>query len=119
MYDFNKKWSISASWVYSTGNAVTFPSGKYSLNGTSQWLYTERNGYRMPDNHSLDIGLTWYKVKTEKFESNWNFSIYNAYGRQNPWIIGFRQNEDNPNKTEVVQTSLFRWIPSVTYNFKF
>jgi hypothetical protein len=119
IYDINKKWSISSSWVYGTGNAVTFPSGKYTIDGTTQWLYTERNGYRMPANHRLDIALTWYNKKTEKFESSWNFSLYNAYGRQNPWTITFRENENDPNKTEAVQTSLFRWIPSVTYNFKF
>jgi len=119
IYDINKKWSLSASWVFNTGNAVTFPSGKYTVDGQVHYLYTERNGYRMPNYHRLDIGVTWYKKKTEKFESSWNFSCYNAYGRENPWTITFRQNENDPTKTEAVQTSLFRWIPSVTYNFKF
>lgn len=119
IYDINEKLSFSASWVYSTGNAVTFPSGKYYLDGNVQWLYTERNGYRMPAYHRLDLGLTWYRKKTDKFESSWNFSIYNAYGRENAWTITFRENEDNPAKTEAVQTALFKWIPSVTYNFKF
>jgi hypothetical protein len=119
IYDFNKKWSVSASWVFNTGNAVTFPGGKYTVDGQTQYLYTERNGYRMPNYHRLDIGVTWFKKKTEKFESSWNFSIYNAYGRQNAWTITFRESESDPTKTEAVQTSLFRWIPSVTYNFKF
>ncbi len=119
IYDLNKKWSFSASWVYSTGNAATFPSGKYNLNGTTQFLYTERNGYRMPDYHRLDIGATWYRKKTEKFESSWNFSCYNAYGNRNPYTISFRENKADPSKTEAVMTSLFRWVPSLTYNFKF
>jgi hypothetical protein len=119
IYDFNKKWSVSASWVFNTGNAVTFPSGKYTVDGQTQYLYTERNGYRMPNYHRLDLGVTWYKKKTEKFESSWNFSCYNLYGRQNAWTITFRDNENNPSKSEAVQTALFRWVPSVTYNFKF
>jgi CarboxypepD_reg-like domain/TonB-dependent Receptor Plug Domain len=119
MYKINEKLTFSSSWVYSTGNAVTFPSGKYELDGHTQWLYTERNGYRMPAYHRLDIGLTWYNHKSEKFESNWNFGLYNAYGRENPWIISFRESETEPGKTEAVQTSLFRWVPTVTYNFKF
>lgn len=119
IYDFNKKWSLSASWVFSTGNAVTFPSGKYTVDGQVQYYYTERNGYRMPNYHRLDIGLTWYKRKTEKYEGSWNFSIYNAYGRQNAYTITFQQSESDPNKTEIIQTSLFRWVPSITYNFKF
>jgi hypothetical protein len=119
IYDFSKKWSASASWVFNTGNAVTFPSGKYNVDGQTQYLYTERNGYRMPNYHRLDLGVTWFNKKTEKFESSWNFSCYNLYGRQNAWTITFRENENDKSKTEAVQTALFRWVPSVTYNFKF
>jgi hypothetical protein len=119
IYDITPKLSISALFVYYTGNAVTFPSGKYTVGGTTQFLYTERNGYRMPSYHRMDLGVTWLRKNTEKFESSWNFSIYNLYGRENAYTITFRQNEDNPNVTEAVQTSLFRWVPSVTYNFKF
>ena len=119
IYDLNDKWSFSATWVYSTGNAVTFPSGKYIVDGQIQFLYTERNGYRMPSYHRLDIGVTWYNKKTKKFESSWNLGCYNAYGNRNPYTITFRQNENDPTKTEAVMTSLFRWVPSITYNFKF
>lgn len=119
IYDITKKLSISALFIYYTGNAVTFPSGKYTIDGQTQFLYTERNGYRMPAYHRLDIGVTWYRKNTEKFESSWNFSLYNVYGRENAYSITFRQNADNPAVTEAVQTSLFRWVPSITYNFKF
>lgn len=119
IYDITPKLSISALFVLFTGNAVTFPSGKYTVGGTTQFLYTERNGYRMPDYHRMDLGVTWLRKNTKKFESSWNFSMYNLYGRENAFTITFRQNEDNPNVTEAVQTSLFRWVPAVTYNFKF
>ena len=114
MYEFNKRWSASATWVYYTGNAVTFPSGKYNIDGNTMLLYTERNAERMPDYHRLDLGVTWIKKKTEKFESSWNFSLYNAYGRKNAYTISFRDNADDPTRTEAVQTTLFRFIPSVT-----
>ena len=119
MYDITPKWSLSANWIYYTGNAVTFPSGKYEIDGIVAGYYTERNGYRMPPYHRLDIGLTWQRKKTEKFESVWNFSVYNAYARENAYFIQFRQNEENPNKTEAVQFALFKIIPSVSYRFKF
>lgn len=119
IYDINKKWSISASWVYNTGSAVTFPSGKYLVNGNIQYYYTERNGYRMPNYHRLDIGATWQLKKTNKFESSLNFSVYNAYGHKNPFSIDFEQDEDNPAKTNAVMTYLFTYVPSITYNFKF
>ncbi len=119
MYDINAKLNISALFVFYTGNAVTFPTGKYEINGETQFSYTERNAGRMPDYHRLDLGLTWITKNTEKFESSWNFSIYNAYGRSNAYQITFRQNEDDPTKTEAVQTTLFKLVPAVTYNFKF
>ena len=119
IYELKPKWSLSAAWIFYTGNAVTFPSGKYNIDGTLQWAYTERNSYRMPNYHRLDLGLTYVRKKTEKMESSWNFSLYNAYGRENAYTISFREAKSDPNKTEVVQTTLFRWIPSVTYNFKF
>ena len=119
MYDVSPKVKLSANWIYYTGSAVTFPSGKYELNGMQVPYYTERNGYRMPDYHRLDIGLTYVTKKTAKTERSWNFSLYNAYGRENAYTINFQQNEDNPQQTEAVQVALFRWIPSITYNFKF
>lgn len=119
MYDLSKKWSLSASWIYYTGSAVTFPSGKYSIDGNVYNYYTERNGYTMPNYHRLDLGATWIARKTEKSESSWNFSLYNAYGRKNAYYITFEEDEDDPTRTQAVQTTLFRWIPSITYNFKF
>lgn len=119
MYDLTEKWTLSASWVYYTGNAVTFPSGKYEVAGEVVNYYTERNGYNMPDYHRLDLGATWNVKKTEKFESSWNFSLYNAYGRENAYTITFQEDPDDPTRTQALQTSLFRWVPSVTYNFKF
>lgn len=119
IYDLNKKWSFSATWVYNTGNAVTFPSGKYLVNGNVQYYFTERNGYRMPDYHRLDLGATWILKKTKKSESSLNFSVYNAYGQKNPFSIDFEQDETDPNKINAVKTYLFTYVPSITYNFKF
>jgi hypothetical protein len=119
IYEISKKWTVSATWVYYTGNAVTFPSGKYEINGQVVNYYTERNGYRMPAYHRLDIGATWQTRKTEKFESSWSFSCYNVYGRRNAYSITFQQDPDDATKTQAVQTTLFRWIPSVTFNIKF
>jgi len=119
MYEFSRKLKISATWVYNTGNAVTFPNGKYEIDGRIIGYYTQRNGYRMPDSHRLDLGLTWVRKQTEKFESSWNFSVYNTYGKENAYFISFRQSKQDPEKTEAVQISLFKIIPSISYKFKF
>ena len=119
IYDLTPKLSISGLFVFYTGNAVTFPSGKYELNGQTYFTFTERNGYRMPDYHRMDIGLTWMRKNTAKYESSWTFSIYNLYARENAYSIRFEQNKDNPAVTDAIQTSLFKIVPSITYNFKF
>jgi hypothetical protein len=119
IYNITPKLDFSATWVYYTGNAVTFPSGKYEIDGLTVAYYTERNGYRMPPYHRLDLSLTWQRKKTEKFESSWNISVYNAYGRENAYFIQFRQNEENPDITEAVQFAIFKAIPSISYKFKF
>ncbi len=119
IYQLAKKWTVSSTFVYYTGSPVTFPSGKYQIDNEMFFYYTERNGYRMPAYNRLDIGVTWQRKKTEKFESSWTFSIYNVYDRMNAYTISFRQNPDNASETQAVQTSLFGIIPSISYNFKF
>jgi hypothetical protein len=118
MYDLNKKWSFAATFVYYTGNAATFPSGIYTVDNRLVPYYTERNGYRMPDYHRLDLSATLQGKKTAKFESNWNFSVYNAYDHWNPYIIQF-QKDPATGQNQALQISLFGIIPSVTFNFKF
>jgi hypothetical protein len=119
MYPLSSRWSLSGNFVYNTGNAVTFPTGKYNVAGNTTYYYTDRNGYRMPANHRLDLSATYEKPRKGRYQSSWNFSLYNVYGRENAYTISFEDNPDDPTRTQAVQTSLFRWVPSVTYNFKF
>ncbi len=119
IYKLNKKWTLSGTFVYRTGNAVTYPVGKYKAEGEIVNLYSTRNNDRLPDYHRLDIGATKTLKKTNKYESSLNFSVYNLYGRKNAFAIDFRESPDNPQNTEAVRTALFSIIPSVTYNFKF
>lgn len=119
LYELNKKWSFSANWVFATGNAVTFPNAKYTLLGESYFYYSERNADRMPAYHRLDVGATHILKKRKNFSSELSFSLYNAYGRANAYRIDFRENENQPNVTEAVKTSLFRFVPSISYDFKF
>ena len=119
IFRLNKKWTLSANWIYYTGSAVTFPAGKYRIDDQTVYYFTERNGYRMPAYHRLDLGATWLLKQKKRLSSELTISLYNAYGRENAYTIMFRDNKDDPNKTEAVQTALFKYIPSVTYNFKF
>nr|WP_315030134.1 TonB-dependent receptor [uncultured Chryseobacterium sp.] len=118
-YQFNEKWSMSGLFLYSTGNAVTFPTGKYQLNGQTVFQYSNRNADRMPAYHRMDLSATYEPSTNKRFRGSWTFGIYNLYGRENAYTITFEDNPNNPGTTRAMQTSLFRWVPNITYNFKF
>lgn len=117
--NLGQRWSITGVWVYSTGNAVTFPSGKYIVNETPVPYYTERNGYRMPSYHRMDLSLSLKGKEQKRFRSSWEFSVYNVYNRRNPYLVNFRESINNPGNTEAVKLSLFGIVPSIGYNFSF
>ncbi len=119
-YELTPKWSFGAIFVLQSGRPVTYPNGFYEYQGIHIPSYSLRNENRLPVYHHLDISAT-YIPKPEKkkgWQSEWVFSIYNVYNRQNAASISFRQNEDS-GRNEAVRLSIFGMIPSVTYNFKF
>ncbi|MCY0968589.1 TonB-dependent receptor [Chryseobacterium wangxinyae] len=118
-YELNSKWSFSGLFVYSTGNAVTFPTGKYELQNQTIFQYSSRNADRMPAYHRMDLSATYEPNKNKRWKSSWTFGIYNVYGRENAYTIAFEDNPDKPGTTRAVQTSLFKFVPNITYNFKF
>lgn len=119
IYNMTKRWTFSSSFIYSTGNAVTFPAGIYTIGGQNAYYYTERNAGRMPYNMRLDVSATLEGKNKGKYQSSWNFGIYNVLARKNPYSIEFKTDPTNTSRTVAEQTSLFGLIPSVTWNFKF
>jgi TonB dependent receptor/CarboxypepD_reg-like domain/TonB-dependent Receptor Plug Domain len=119
MYKLNPKWSLSATWVYTSGSAVSFPNGKYLEDGRTFYYYAARNADRMPAYHRLDLGATDQIKHTKKFSLELAFGLYNAYARNNAYMITFRDDPNDPNKTQAVQTTLFSIIPYISANFKF
>lgn len=118
MYKITPRLTASASFVYYTGDAVTFPVGKYYVDGQLINLYGERNAERMPDYHRLDLGMTYVLKENSKFNSDLTFSVYNVYNRKNAYSISF-ETDDATNQTKASKLSLFGIIPSVTWNFNF
>lgn len=123
-YRINERWSVSAVFVYGTGSAMTVPVSRYFINGELVSEYGDRNSFRMPDYHRLDLGATLHPnpKKNKRFKSTWNFGIYNVYSRQNPYFIYFDTNVDSDDQSvtiEARQVSVFPILPSVTWNFKF
>lgn len=117
-YAFNDRFDISANWVYNTGQPVTLPYGKYTVDGVTYSVYNEyRNQSRYPDYHRLDLSANLKCKPRKRWQGEWSFSVYNAYARHNTWAIIFSSGENNDIKTESMY--LFSVVPSVTYNFKF
>lgn len=120
-YSISKRLEVSATWVYATGLPVTFPTGRAVVGNAVLPIYSDRNAYRMPAYHRMDIALNLKEKEKagRKWKGEWNFSVYNAYNRKNAWAINFEYDPETIYTTYAVKTYLFSIIPAVTYNFKF
>lgn len=121
-YKLNERWTLSSIFVYGTGNALNLPIARYVIQGNVVNEYGDRNSFRMPAYHRLDLGATYIARKSKRFESAWIFSVYNVYNRRNPYYIYFETDGDLQEyklETSLKQVSLFPVLPSVTYRLKF
>ncbi|HET6559276.1 MAG TPA: TonB-dependent receptor plug domain-containing protein, partial [Prolixibacteraceae bacterium] len=135
-HEFSKRFDVGLTWVYGTGNAVTLPTQRVDeANIPFQWdyfyhqrskkyeYYGQRNNYRMPAYHRMDVGFNFHKQKKHGVRT-WNLSFYNAYSRQNPYFLYFEStSEYDYNQTNKIrrlkQLSLFPILPSISYSYKF
>ena len=135
-HEFSDKFDIGLTWVYGTGNNMTFLESRYpsvNINGNINGIdegsvgeieyYPTRNNLRLPAYHRLDIGLNFHKKK-KRIDRTISVGAYNVYNRKNPFFLSLNDNieiqNDVPTSTRVVQqTSLFPIIPSISYKFKF
>ncbi|GAB2572766.1 TonB-dependent receptor [Spirosoma areae] len=141
IYELSKRITLSATWVYGTGNALTVPVGRYDtyrLGGTtfsntgqiSQLFQqnrtvddygTQKNSFRAEAYHRFDASIQFHKQK-KHHERTWEISFYNLYNRRNPFF--YRLESVTATRTEPSRTALFRYsvfpiVPAVSYNFKF
>jgi hypothetical protein len=125
IYDLGRQWSLSANFAYATGTPATYPTNRFEWNGIAlpENYQDSRNGSRIPAYHRLDLSATKrinHGPFSRRGSAEWVFSLYNAYGRRNPFSVFVRQNENDPRITEAVRYSVFgTFLPAVTYNFKF
>jgi outer membrane cobalamin receptor len=122
-YQLSENVSLSGSWTYGTGNAITLATGRYpSINDNGSGytpqieVYNGRNGFRMRSYHRLDFGVNFTKEKSWGTRT-WNISVFNAYSRRNPFYYYYGYDERGNRRLR--QMSLFPIIPAITYNFTF
>lgn len=143
IYDLNKRITLSAVWVYGTGNALTVPVGRYDTyragnalvyggspgivqsffsNGRTVDDYgIQKNSFRAEPYHRFDLAVQFHK-KMKHHERIWEISVYNLYDRRNPFF--YRLESVPATATEPARTALFRYsvfpvVPAFSYNFKF
>jgi CarboxypepD_reg-like domain/TonB-dependent Receptor Plug Domain len=118
-YNLGRGWNYSANFTYSTGRPAIYPDGTYAYKSTPIINYSLRNQDRIPDYHRLDMSFSWEtrKKKEQKRYGTWVFSMYNFYGRQNPYSIYFTKFNKT---TQSYQLTVFgSIIPSLTWNYNF
>ncbi|MGM0580476.1 MAG: TonB-dependent receptor [Bacteroidota bacterium] len=118
-YKLSEDWSLSANFTYSTGRPVSIPISKYEVGAIAVAEFSERNQYRIPDYHRLDLSLNFDpESSSKKFNSSWTIGLYNVYGRKNPFSVFFKdQNGAPPQAYRMAILGIP--FPSVTYNFSF
>lgn len=136
IYELKKNITLSATWVYGTGNALSVPLAEYQSPLLAEYgnyprktnEYGSKNSFRAEANHRLDLGIQFHK-KVKKHERTWDLGVYNLYSRKNPYFYEVATNENfaqaapgtqkQPAKLVLKRYSLFPIIPSFSYNFKF
>ena len=125
-YQLSKRWRVSGNFVFSSGRPTTLPELKYSYGNQEIIYYSDRNKYRMPPYHRFDLSLTIDEnlKKKRSWKGSWTLSIYNVYGRKNPYSVYYQREADNTAENRGL-FGLYKFsvigipIPSLTYNFRF
>lgn len=125
-YRFTRRWRTNATFVYNTGRPVTYPEQVFNFQGHEAILYSDRNKYRLPDYHRLDISVTWDEnlKLNARGKGSWTFSLINVYGRKNAHSVFYKKEEPSPENNQQ-RYSLYKMyiigrpLPTITYNFSF
>ena len=131
VYNISARWKLGANWNYSTGSPYSSPVSFYSFNGEEVPVYGQKNNTRLPDYHRLDLSATYALNRNpeSKYIHNLSFSIFNFYGRKNALFVNYHKTETKDGSLKIAsdvsdptrvtsQYYLFRFTPSVSYNFK-
>jgi hypothetical protein len=132
-FELSKKVSISASWVFMSGNPYNLPVAKYEIKGTTIPLFDPSQVYtrRMPSYRRIDAGVQFRFAAKKHYQHCLNFSIYNVLAQQNDIFYSYRDvldgdlNKDQASKSydqkrfNMISYYLFQFVPAFSYEFKF
>ena len=115
----NRRNLLAVSFTYSSGRPVTVPVGLYQVGTNRLPHFSERNEFRLPDYHRLDLSYTIdpQAITRKRFKNTLTFGVYNVYGRENPFSLFFRTAESSVLETFRLSI-LGAAFPAVTYNVR-
>ena len=121
-YKINNRWSFSSTFKISSGGFITVPTQIFSVDDAAFFDYPERNNYKLPIYHRLDIAATYNSKKNEQrkhYKSKWVFAINNVYNRKNVFALYLKQDDYDFLNVQSYKMYLYGIVPSVTYNLSF
>lgn len=119
-YNLSRRYFFTGSFTYRTGRPITLPLSAFSYENFTVSSFSDRNQFRVPDYHRLDVGFVIEGSHKRKklWDGTWTLSIYNVYGRKNAYSIFFK--EVRPGILRPYQLSIIGIaLPSISYSFKF
>ncbi|WP_375581138.1 TonB-dependent receptor [Marivirga tractuosa] len=119
--DLSRRFDISANFQYNTGRPITYPESTFDFNGIRVANYSDRNQYRIPDYHRLDLSfhMATSLKKKKNVEADWTLTLYNVYSRRNAYSVFFRSSESLRVLNSYRLSIIGQIVPALTYNFKF
>ncbi len=125
-YHINRRWRITGNFRFASGRSVTLPEYKFRGLREEIIFYSERNKYRLPPYHRLDLSVSIdesLRIK-KKWKGSWTFSILNVYARKNAYSV-FYKKEKPDLQNDFQGFALYKLyiigkpLPTITYNFIF
>jgi hypothetical protein len=125
-WHLNRRVRFAGNFDYSTGRAISVPGSKYYINGIPVVQFSDRNSYRLPDYHRLDLSFSMdenLRIRRQ-WKGSWTLSVINVYGHKNIYSV-YYVNEipsaQNNYKNAVLYKLIIIGVPlvSLTYNFIF
>lgn len=118
-YNITSRFFFTGGFTYRTGRPITLPLSAFSIENFTVSSFSDRNAFRIPDYHRLDLGLVIEGSHKRKklWDGTWTISVYNVYGRRNPYTIFFKEVRPGilrPYRLAIIGTAL----PSLSYSFK-
>lgn len=124
-YYLSRRWRIGATFTYNTGRPVTLPEYTFMHGSDLLLVYSDRNHYRLPAYHRLDISISLGENLRidQRGKGSFTFSVINLYGKKNPFSVFYKKEPmtlQGPRSFDLYQLYIIgRPLPTITYNFSF